>query len=207
MLKRRIQWVFLDMGTTLIDETRAHRHRTRDMLAGTGISFEQFHEKRIAFARQNLNGDAEAIRFFGLTKTPWPKEDEVPYPQAEAILAYLRGRGYGVGVIANQSPGSAERLRGWGLLPYIDVVAASAELGVAKPDRAIFDRALEMAHCTAQEAVMIGDRLDNDVAPAKRLGMAAIWIRQGLAVYQDPQWAEGRADAVVRHLMELKEIL
>ncbi len=207
MLKRRIQWVFLDMGTTLIDETQAWRHRIRDMIAGTGISFEQFHEKRIAFARQNLNGDAEAIRFFGLTKTPWPKEDEVPYPQAEAILAYLRGRGYGVGVIANQSPGSAERLRGWGLLPYIDVVAASAELGVAKPDRAIFDRALEMARCGPQEAVMIGDRLDNDVAPAKRLGMAAIWIRQGLAVYQDPQWAEGRADAVVEHLLELKEIL
>ncbi len=207
MLKRRIQWVFLDMGTTLIDETQAWRHRIRDMIAGTGISFEQFHEKRIAFARQNLNGDAEAIRFFGLTKTPWPKEDEVPYPQAEAILAYLRGRGYGVGVIANQSPGSAERLRGWGLLPYIDVVAASAELGVAKPDRAIFDRALEMARCGPQEAVMIGDRLDNDVAPAKRLGMAAIWIRQGLAVYQDPQWAEGRADAVVEHLLELKETL
>ena len=207
MLKRKIKWVFFDMGATLIDETQAWRHRTRDMLAGTGISFEQFHEKRIAFARQNLNGDAEAIRFFGLTKTPWPKEDEVPYPQAEAILAYLRDRGYGIGVIANQSPGSVERLRGWGLLSYIDVVAASAELGVAKPDRAIFDRALEMAHCTAQEAVMIGDRLDNDVVPAKRLGMAAIWIRQGLAVYQDPQWAEGRADAVVRHLMELKEIL
>lgn len=207
MLKRRIQWVFLDMGTTLIDETRAHRHRIRDMIAGTGISFEQFHEKRIAFARQNLNGDAEAIRFFGLAKTPWPKEDEVPYPQAEAILAYLRDRGYGIGVIANQSPGSVERLRGWGLLSYIDVVAASAELGVAKPDRAIFDRALEMAHCTAQEAVMIGDRLDNDVVPAKRLGMAAIWIRQGLAVYQNLQWAEGRADAVVRHLLELKEIL
>ena len=207
MLKRKIKWVFFDMGATLIDETQAWRHRTRDMLAGTGISFEQFHEKRIAFARQNLNGDAEAIRFFGLTKTPWPKEDEVPYPQAEAILAYLRDRGYGIGVIANQSPGSVERLRGWGLLSYIDVVAASAELGVAKPDRAIFDRALEMAHCTAQEAVMIGDRLDNDVAPAKRLGMAAIWIRQGLAVYQDPQWAEGRADAVVRHLLELKEIL
>lgn len=207
MLKRRIKWVFFDMGATLIDETQAWRHRIRDMIAGTGVSFEEFNEKRIHFARQHLNGDAEAIRFFGLAKTPWPQEDEVPYPQAEAILAYLRDRGYGIGVIANQSPGSVERLRGWGLLSYIDVVAASAELGVAKPDRAIFDRALEMAHCGPQEAVMIGDRLDNDVAPAKRLGMAAIWIRQGLAVYQDPQWAEGRADAVVRHLMELKEIL
>lgn len=207
MLKRKIKWVFFDMGATLIDETQAWRHRIRDMIAGTGVSFEEFNEKRIHFARQHLNGDAEAIRFFGLAKTPWPQEDEVPYPQAEAILAYLRDRGYGIGVIANQSPGSVERLRGWGLLSYIDVVAASAELGVAKPDRAIFDRALEMARCGPQEAVMIGDRLDNDVAPAKRLGMAAIWIRQGLAVYQDPQWAEGRADAVVRHLLELKEIL
>ena len=87
MLKRKIKWVFFDMGATLIDETQAWRHRIRDMIAGTGVSFEEFNEKRIHFARQHLNGGAEAIRFFGLTKTPWPKEGGVPYPQAEAILA------------------------------------------------------------------------------------------------------------------------
>ena len=93
-----------------------------------------------------------------------------------------------------------------GLLKYIGVVAASAELGVAKPDRAIFDRALEMAGCTAQEAVMIGDRLDNDISPAKRLGLKTIWIRQGFAIYQNPQLAEYQPDYIVGALSELKEI-
>lgn len=43
----------------------------------------------------------------------------------------------------------------WGLLKYIDVVAASAELGVAKPDREIFEKAFEMDRRAAQEAVII----------------------------------------------------
>ena len=94
----------------------------------------------------------------------------------------------------------------WGLLRYIDVVAASAELGVSKPDRAIYDKALEMAGCTAQEAVMIGDRLDNDISPAKKLGMKAIWIRQGFAIYQNPYIAEYQPDYIVDSLSELKEM-
>ena len=36
-----------------------------------------------------------------------------------------------------------------------------------------------MAGCQAENAVMIGDRLDNDIAPAKKLGMKTVWIRQG----------------------------
>ena len=38
MLKRKIRWVFFDMGATLIDETQAWRHRIRDMLAAEGIT-------------------------------------------------------------------------------------------------------------------------------------------------------------------------
>ena len=44
---------------------------------------------------------------------------------------HLCGKGYKIGVIANQSAGAAKRLKKWGLLKYIDVVAASAEIGVA----------------------------------------------------------------------------
>ena len=91
-------------------------------------------------------------------------------------------------------------------MKYIDVVAASAELGVAKPDRGIFDKAFEMAKCTAQEAVMVGDRLDNDISPAKELGMKTVWIRQDLAIYQNPQKVEEQPDYIVDDLSELKEI-
>ena len=207
MLTKTVKWIFFDVGTTLVDETEAYNHRIREVIEGTDITFEQFQEKRIFFAGQNLKGDLEAIKYFGLEKTPWHKEDEVPYPDAEDVLRYLRRHGYKIGVIANQSLGTADRLEQWGLLKYIDVVAASAELGVAKPDKAIFDKALEMAGCTAQEAVMIGDRLDNDIIPAKKLGMKTIWIRQGFAIYQNPQNTAEQPDYIVDSLAELKKIL
>ena len=203
---KEVKWVFFDVGTTLVDETEAYNHRIRDAIEGTDISFQQFNEKRIFFAEQNLKGDLEAIKYFGLLKTPWHKEDEILYSNSEEILKYLYNQGYKIGIIANQLLGTAERLEEWGLLKYINVVAASAELGVAKPDRAIFDKALEMAECAAQEAVMIGDRLDNDISPAKKLGMKTIWVRQGFAIYQNLQLAECQPDYIVDNLSELKQI-
>ena len=76
------------------------------------------------------------------------------YPDTVRVLEYLHGNGYKLGVIANQSLGTEERLKGWGLTRYISVVAASAELGMAKPDKRIFRFALEMAGCSAENAVI-----------------------------------------------------
>ncbi|MBO5352154.1 MAG: HAD-IA family hydrolase [Lachnospiraceae bacterium] len=205
--KSNISWIFFDVGSTLVDETEAYNHRIRDAISGTEISFEQFQEKRAFFAKQNLKGDLEALKFFGLEKTPWHTEDEVPYPEAEEVLRYLKEKGYRLGVIANQSLGTAERLSDWGLLTYFDVVAASAEFGVAKPDPAIFKRAFLLAGCLAEEAVMIGDRLDNDIVPAKKLGMKAVWVKQGFAVYQNVAAVEYKPDYEIGNLMELKDIL
>ena len=75
--------------------------------------------------------------------------------------------------------GTEDRLEAFGIRKFIDVVVASAEEGTQKPDRKIFDIAFERAGCTPEEAVMIGDRIDNDIVPAKKLGMKTIWIKQG----------------------------
>ena len=204
---KEINWIFFDVGSTLVDETKAYEHRILDAIEGTDVTVEQFMEKRLYFARQNLKGDLETVKYFGLKLTPWHSEDETPYPDAEDILIFLRGKGYKIGVIANQPIGTAGRLEEYGLLRYVDVVAASAELGVAKPDKIIFNKALEMAGCTANESVMIGDRLDNDIIPAKELGMKTIWIRQGFAVYQNPGLSNEQPDYTVDNLLELKKIL
>lgn len=204
MSMEKIKWIFFDVGSTLVDETEAYNHRIREMIEGTDITFEQFDEQRIRFAKQGLNGDSEAIKHFGLTKTPWHSEDEVPYADAKETLACLCERGYRLGIIANQAFGTAERLREWGLLDYFDVIATSAELGVAKPDMAIFERAFAMAGCKAEESAMVGDRLDNDIVPAKALGMKTVWIRKGLAAYQT--WDLAQPDAVIDDLAELRDI-
>jgi len=206
-ISKEIKWIFFDVGSTLVDETKAYEHRILDAIEGTDVTVEQFMEKRLYFARQNLKGDLETVKYFGLKLTPWHSEDETPYPDAEDILIYLRGKGYKIGVIANQPIGTAGRLEEYGLLRYVDVVAASAELGVAKPDKIIFNKALEMAGCTANESVMIGDRLDNDIIPAKELGMKTIWIRQGFAVFQNPGLSDEQPDYTVDNLLELKKIL
>ena len=201
-----IEWLFFDVGTTLIDETESYSHRIRDVISGTDITFEQFNEKRIEFAKQNLKSDLEAIKFFGLKNTPWHKEDEKPYPEAEQVLKYLSEKGYKTGIIANQSAGTAERLESWGLLKYIDVVMASAEEGVAKPDREIFLRALKRAECSPENSVMIGDRFDNDIVPAKEIGMKTIWVKQGMAAYGSPVSEDEMPDCIIESIADLTKM-
>lgn len=201
-----IRWIFFDVGSTLVDETEAYDHRVRDMIAGTDIPFSAFDRKRIEFARQGFDGNSEAIRYFGLKKTPWHSEDEIPFTDAPETLEVLKDRGYHLGILANQVPGTSQRLEAWGLLRYFDVVAASAELGVAKPDRLIFEKALELAGCPPKNAVMVGDRLDNDIFPAKALGMKTVWIRKGLSACQPIDLGKNAADWVIDALSELKEI-
>ncbi len=198
-----IKWIFFDVGSTLVDETEAYDHRVRDIIAGTDITFQEFDDMRIALARQGLDGNSAAIKHFGLTKTPWHSEDEVPYPDARSTLAALIQMGYKLGIIANQKLGTAERLENWGLRQYFDVIVSSAEIGYAKPDKRIFEKALEMAGCTARESVMVGDRLDNDMIPAKALGMRTVWIKNGLAQYQSEELGKDIADVQIASLSEL----
>lgn len=202
-----IKWIFFDVGSTLVDETEAYDHRAREMIAGTNITFREFDDVRISLARQGLDGNSAAIKHFGLTKTPWHSEDEVPYSDAHSTLAALVDKGYKLGIIANQKLGTEERLESWGLRQYFEVIAASAEIGYAKPDKEIFEKALELAKCTAAESVMVGDRLDNDIIPAKAIGMKTIWVKNGLAQYQGAELGEGVADYQIGSLSELLRIL
>jgi FMN phosphatase YigB (HAD superfamily) len=63
-----------------------------------------------------------------------------------------------------------------GLLKHFGVVAISDELGMRKPDPAIFRWALEQAGTSPSHAVMVGDRRDNDIVPAGMLGMKTLWL-------------------------------
>ena len=63
-----------------------------------------------------------------------------------------------------------------------------------------------MAGCRPEEAVMVGDRLDNDIFPAKALGMGTVWVRQGLAVHQDLAMSDGKADSIINSIDEIKTV-
>ena len=88
------------------------------------------------------------------------------------------------------------------------IVASSALWGVEKPSAAFFERITEMAALPASEIAYVGDRLDNDVLPAKAAGMFTIFVRRGPWGYlhaKRPQISE--ADASVQSLLEITPIL
>lgn len=202
-----VKWIFFDIGSTLVDESKCYEKRYAEAVENTDITYEEFKNKVIAFSKQNLKGDHEAVKHYHLTLPKWHKELEFLYPEANPVLEKLKEKNFKLGIIANQSPGTEERLKSWNISKYFDVIAASAEEGVAKPDLRIFEIALEKADCKPQNAVMVGDRLDNDIVPANKIGMKTIWIRQGFAEYSTPKNEYEKADFAVDNLNEILDIL
>ena len=205
-MEKSIKWLFFDVGSTLVDEHLAYEHRMKDIARAANVSYESVYARAMEFYRENKKGDLEVAKELGFPKQKWYVEDEILYNDTVRCLETL-SRKYRIGVIANQSPGTKERLDGHGILQYIDLVIASAEEGVSKPDRRIFEIALERSGCRPEEAVMIGDRIDNDIIPAKMLGMHTIWVKQGFGQYWKITQEREKADCVVNNLAEICEIL
>lgn len=205
-MNTNIQWLFFDIGSTLVDETLCYEDRYRRITTGTSVSYEDFQEKVIYYSHLNCKGDHRAAQEYGLTLPKWNSSLERLYPNINLILETLKTKGYKLGIIANQAPGTKERLKRYGILHFFDMVIASAEEGVSKPDPRIFEIALQRANCLPCEAVMIGDRLDNDIAPAKALGMNTIWIQQGLGQYYTVRTEAERPDKAIRTPEQLLKV-
>lgn len=200
-------WLFFDMGSTIMNETPAMEKRIRDSIAGTDITFEAFAAKMAEFRAMGMREDLATFDYFEIRqRTPWPRDAEIPYPEAEAVLRNLKERGYRLGIIASQPLGSEQRLARFGLRDFFDVICASAEEGLDKPDPALYRRALTRAECAPEDAVMIGDRTDNDVAPAKSLGMQTVLIRQGYGGHDVIHHDGEIPDVTVDGLLELLDI-
>jgi HAD superfamily hydrolase (TIGR01549 family) len=187
------RWVCLDVGETLIDETRiwscwadALRIPRLTFMAALGATI----------ARGGEHSDVFGV--FGLQRPQWrallPEVEERYggfgeedlYPDARRALGALTGAGYRVAVLANQPASRSDELRALGIAP--EVLAMSDEMGVAKPAPAFFARALElMGSPPASDVAYVGDRMDNDVLPALAAGMRAVWLRRGpWGVIQQP---------------------
>ena len=205
-IQQTSQWLFFDVGSTLVNENKAYESRIKTAITGKDISYQEFYDKMLSYFRKNKKGDLEALSFYRLERPAWRTELETLYPQTKEILEQL-GQEYKLGIIANQLPGLEERLKDFGILDYFDAIFSSADLGLAKPDPAIFRLALQKTNCLPHQAIMIGDRLDNDIVPAKRIGMKTIWIKQGFSRLAQVKNLEERADWTVKKLTDVLPIL
>jgi FMN phosphatase YigB (HAD superfamily) len=168
------RWVCLDVGETLIDETRIWSTWADELgiprltfLAALGAVIERGGEHRDVFevvGRGDWGARRPAVeaRYGGFGEVDL-------YPDARRSLARLEERGYRVAIAANQPAGRAAELRALGI--GFEVLAMSDDIGVAKPDPAFFARILElMGDPRPGNVAYVGDRIDNDVEPALAAG-------------------------------------
>ena len=105
-----------------------------------------------------------------------------PFPDALPALAQLAEDGHVVVIVSNWDCSLPDWLGPTGLLEQVAGVVTSADAGAAKPDRRIFERGLELAGARPEEAVHVGDSVENDVAGARALGIRPVLVaRDGAA--------------------------
>lgn len=177
------RWVCLDVGETLIDETRVWSTWADELrvprltfLAALGAVIERAGEHRDVF--DVFGVDDWQLRMASVEGAYGGFQEEDLYPDALRAIEGLRAAGYRIAIVANQPAARTEELRAIGV--DAEVVAMSEAMGVSKPAPAFFERALELMGSPDPRAVAyVGDRIDNDVRPAAAAGMRAVWIRRG----------------------------
>jgi HAD superfamily hydrolase (TIGR01662 family) len=185
-----IRAVFFDVGETLVDETGAWGSWA-DWLGVPRFTFfavlggliergeEPSRVLRVIrpgfdLARERAARVAAGVPEQGLGESIGVED---LYPDAVPCLRALREAGYRIGIAGNQPLGTERALERLGV--PADVVASSALWRVRKPAPEFFARIVEAAGMRAEEIAYVGDRVDNDVAPAADAGMAAVFLKRG----------------------------
>jgi FMN phosphatase YigB (HAD superfamily) len=205
-----IEWVVLDVGETLIDETRVWSVWAQELgitpltfAAALGVAIANGRDHRSVFDLLGVpdwrrSADAVEARYGGFQAVDL-------YPDALRSVNRLREMDRRVAILANQPARRHAQLSALGFQP--DVMAMSEEMGVAKPDPAFFARSLElMGGPDPRTVAYVGDRVDNDVVASRAAGMRPVWLRRGPwgRLREDP---DGAAELVVWSLDELVDRL
>jgi HAD superfamily hydrolase (TIGR01662 family) len=210
-----IKAVVFDVGETLIDESREYgtwadwlgvpRHAFSAVF-GAVIAQGMDYRETFRFFRPGFSLDDERARRADAGKPESFGEEDL-YPDARPAMEKLRAMGVWVGVAGNQTTRAGGILRSMDL--PADMIATSDDWRASKPDASFFRALLEVTPCAAEEIIYVGDRLDNDLKPAKSAGMRTAFIRRGPWGYileRHPDMTAA-ADWQMTTLVELPEIV
>lgn len=121
-------------------------------------------------------------------------------PDTVPLLEDLSSKGYRLGIISNADGRIEGLVNELGIASYFDAVIDSHVVGVEKPNKQIFEIAMQELNCSPPEAMYTGDIYSVDVLGARSAGLTAALV--------DPFGQYGDVDCiVVNRLLELQDIL
>ncbi|WP_174546096.1 HAD family hydrolase [Nocardiopsis dassonvillei] len=215
-----IRTAVFDVGETLVDETRIFA-RWADRFGIPHMAFFGTIGGVLASGGTLTDGFRLLVPGFDLAaeSARWRAEDPDGerehfgeadlYPDVRPAFAAMRASGISLVIAGNQPPEAGPALTAMNL--GVDGIGISDDWGVKKPDPAFFDRVLSLVRAASPgtepgEIVYVGDRVDNDVLPARAAGMRTVLLRRGIYGYRHAAAEEAaRADAVLDDLHQLAD--
>jgi len=213
--------VLFDVGYCLMDEAPRLDHALGWLARALASvppspSATELHDAYLAACRRPDPGEpsllVQMLRSLGVSieatrelrrAVPWDAVPLVAYVDAVPALRDLRTAGFRLGILANQPRSARADLDHTGISALCDGVWLSEAVGLAKPDPAFFRLALEDWGLAPGRVAYVGDRPDNDVAPARALGLTAVRLCRGPHAEQAPRTESERADFEVKDLAEV----
>ncbi|MFE2383280.1 HAD family hydrolase [Streptomyces misionensis] len=211
-----IRAVIFDVGECLVDETTEYgtwadwlgvpRHTFAAMFGAVIAQgrdyrevFQEFRPGFDLYAEREKRAAAGKPEHFG--------ESDL-YPDVRDALAALRADGLWLGIAGNQTVRAGRILREL-FSGDVDLIGTSDDWGASKPDRAFFDRVAEVVPAEVDEMLYVGDRVDNDIRPAREAGMHTALVHRG--PWATIQWGTEEAEKLptfrVKSLLELSGLI
>ena len=214
-----LEMVFFDIGGVMYDDS-IYARSWMNALRESGASFtdEEFDAEYAAaraaqsesFRRRLTARFLGSVDDLGTVEARaaryWAYPPTALYPDVVPCLEALAGR-FRLGVIANQPSSVRQAMARDGLTRFFEVWGVSDDLGLQKPDPKLFSLVLHTAGVSPAATVMLGDRLDYDVRPAKAAGMHAVWVLRGEAPDEPTPAQLAQADASIDDLGEVPALL
>lgn len=191
-----IRAILFDLDETLIDRAETMRrflaaqHGLFPELSGHSISVftnicvshqdNGYADKLVAYASAceelGLTDSSLAGKLFADFKERYGK-DPVPFSDVSETLNILQDQ-YRIGLVSNgRTKGQTAKIDSCGISGFFSSICISESFGCKKPDTAIFRACLDELSVRPSEAVFVGDNPVADIAPAKKIGMFAVWVK------------------------------
>ena len=198
--------VFLDAGGVILDESEHEDARARlalevlnPVVPGYSVSqyFSDVEEAvrvlcpsayQYVFWKYLKNDRSLFDKLFGSFKDKW-KQRKPPLKLTSGLEKEVKeiSKNFDMGIAGQYGKDILELLEKHSVLDCFAYRFTQDDFSITKPDPRYYEQILKKCGVDPKESIMVGDRIDKDVIPARQLGMKTVLIRAGLYKNQQPR--------------------
>ena len=218
-----ITTILLDVGGVILDETE-HEKLREEIITGLISKHKKSYSRTMYTYDINKAVSGYAPNVYGYViwkntgkpdlyhklKEEYKKTFHMINPPLKLMHGFAEmvrklASSYRINIAGQYGKKILELLETEGLLKYFETEFTQDDFDITKPDPRYYERILKKLDRIPEECIMIGDRIDKDVIPAKQVGMKTIRMRTGLHLKQEPRLLEEYPDEEVYSLVEIPE--